>query len=443
MHSSARFSGPSSTRFHCSKWREAAKGFSIMKARSRILLSASAASLIFSSLAPAQAAPKTAVKAASKTQSKKAAAKKTKSAAISIAGVSVTGLAPNDAKRRISRELNDKLDTRIKLTDGNRALSRRRRDLGIRLDVDAMVKATQGGKKSAPLKFKADPRDLQLAFRNLSRRFNFAGRDARIVETGSGVRIVPDLPARKIDVTASAYKAAQLINKNPTVRVLELTSKTTPRKLQASTFKGINARIGSYTTSFNPSNVKRTLNMKIAIKAIDGTILKPNQVFSLNQTVGERTQKRGYRTSIVFQNGYKVPGIGAGVSQVTGTLFNAALLAGLPIPEVRFHSQPVAYLPIGRDATVAWNGFDMKFKNNTGAPIYIKYTIKGSSARAVLFGKRTPGQKVSLAVRKKQKGPRLISAQLYRTIRRNGKVVSKQLIRNHTYKWNVGAWEER
>lgn len=414
-----------------------------MKVRSRILLSAATiAPLLLTSLLSTQAAPKTAAKTAPKTQAKKSAAKPAKSPAVSIAGVSVKGLAPNDAKRRIARELKDKLDARIKLTDGQRAVYRKRSDLGIRLDVDAMVNATQGGKKSAPLKLKADPRDLQLAFRNLSKRFDSAGRDAKIVESGNGVKIVPDLPARKLDVVASAYKAAQQINKNAGVRVLELTSVTTPRKLKASAFKGINGRIGNFTTNFNAAKVKRTLNMKIAIKAIDGTILKPNEVFSLNKTVGERTQKRGYRTSIIFENGYKVPGIGAGVSQVTGTLFNAALLAGLPIEEVRFHSQPVAYIPIGRDATVAWGGFDMKFKNNTGTPIYIKYTVQGDSVRAVLFGKKTPGQKVSLTVHKKQKGPQLITAQLYRTIRRNGKVVSKQLIRNHIYKWKKGAWEE-
>jgi vancomycin resistance protein YoaR len=414
-----------------------------MKVRSRILLSAATiAPLLLSSLFPVQAAPKTAAKTAPKTQAKKSAAKPAKNPAVSIAGVSVKGLAPNDAKRRIARELKHKLDARIKLTDGQRAVYRKRSDLGIRLDVDAMVNATQGGKKSVPLKLKADPRDLQLALRNLSKRFDFAGRDAKIVESGNGVKIVPDLPARKLDVVASAYKAAQQINKNAGVRVIKLTSNVTPRPLSAARFKGINGRIGTYTTNFNAAKVKRTLNMKIAIKAIDGTLLKPNEVFSLNKTVGERTQKRGYRTSIIFENGYKVPGIGAGVSQVTGTLFNAALLAGLPIKEVRFHSQPVAYIPIGRDATVAWGGFDMKFKNNTGAPIYIKYTVQGDSVRAVLYGKKASGQKVSLTVHKKQKGPQLITAQLYRTIRRNGKVVSKQLIRNHIYKWKKGAWEE-
>lgn len=405
-----------------------------MKARSRILLCAAAS--FFLSPTILLAAPKSAPK--------KIAAKPNMPAKTSIvvAGVSVTGLAPEAAQRRLTRELKPKLDVRIKLSDGQRALYRKRRDLGIRLDIAAMLKAAQSGQKSVPLKLKVDPRDMQVAFRNLAKSFDFAGRDAKIVEVGNGVRIVADQPARRLDVVASAYKAAAQINKNAAVRVLDLHSKTTPRALTTAHFKGIDARIGSYETEFNPAKVKRTINVKLAARAIDGTLLKPNETFSLNQTVGERTQKRGYRTSIIFVNGYKVPGLGAGVSQVTGTLFNAALLAGLPIQEARFHSRPVAYIPIGRDATVAWGNFDMKFKNNTGAPIYIKYTTTGHSIRTALFGKRVKGQKVSLTVHKQQKGPRFITAQLYRTIRRNGEVVNKQLIRNHTYKWNKGAWEE-
>ena len=415
-----------------------------MKARSRILLlSTIAAPLLFSSLLRVQAAPKTSEKP--KPQAAKTQIKKTNGAkfgAINVAGVSIKGLNQEQARQRLTRELKPKLQTRLKLTDGKRALYQTRAQLGVSLDVDAMLRAAQMNHKIVSLKLKMQPINVQKALRKLSKRFDFAGRDAKIVETKSGVQIVRDQAARQLDVGRSTVQIVQAIHKNAAVRVLDLSSKTTPRKLTAARFKGIDARIGSFTTDYNAAKVKRTLNMKIAIKAIDGTILKPGEVFSLNKTVGERTQKRGYRTSIIFVNGYKVPGLGAGVSQVTGTLFNAALLAGLPIGEVRFHSRPVAYLPIGRDATVAWGNFDMKFKNNTGAPIYIKYTINGDSVRAVLFGKKTPGQKVSLTVRKQQKNARLITAQLYRVIRRNGKVAAKQLIRNHTYKWNKGAWEE-
>ena len=81
--------------------------------------------------------------------------------------------------------------------------------------------------------------------------------------------------------------------------------------------------------------------MKIAMKAINGTIVPPKGVFSLNRTVGERTQARGYRTAPVIVDGKKVPGIGGGVSQITGTLFNAALLGGMKIVEYRTHAKPI------------------------------------------------------------------------------------------------------
>ena len=372
----------------------------------------------------------------------KTAVKKVAKPKSNIAGVDVAGLNATEKTRRIARVLKPKLKARIKLTDGKKSFSRTHEQLGISLDVASMVKQSQSGKAFVPLKLKAEPLRMQIVLRRLAPRFKFSGRDARLVEVGSNVRIVKDQPSRELNVGASAARASQAVNKNSGLRVLELVSKTTPRKITSARFKGIDARIGTYTTSFNASNVKRTQNMRIAIKAIDGTFVQPGKVFSLNDTVGERTQKRGYRTSIIFLNGYKVPGIGAGVSQVTGTLFNAALLAGLPIQEVRFHSQPVAYLPIGRDATVAWGGFDMKFKNNTKTPLYITYKVRGDSVRATIFGKRVKGRKVSVTVRKQNKGPREIHSQTYRVIRQGGKVASKQLVRKHVYKWNKGKWED-
>jgi vancomycin resistance protein YoaR len=174
--------------------------------------------------------------------------------------------------------------------------------------------------------------------------------------------------------------------------------------------------------------------MRLATRRIDGTVLSPNEVFSLNKVVGERTQARGYRTATIFAGGKKEPGIGGGVSQVTGTLFNAALVAGLPIVSYRVHSRPVAYLPIGRDATVVYGGFDMKFKNDTSAPIFIDYKLQGNTLRARLYGKRT-GRKVRLSVSSKRQGEREMSAKLYRVIRQGNKVVKKELVGDSKYSW--------
>jgi vancomycin resistance protein YoaR len=233
----------------------------------------------------------------------------------------------------------------------------------------------------------------------------------------------------------------QQVESNASARLLKVAANQRAPRLTRARLKGVNAVIGTMTTRFNPGNVKRTNNMRIAIAAIDGTLLSPGETFSLNGTVGDRTQAKGYRTTTIFKSGYKVSGIGGGVSQVTGTLFNAALLANLPIVTYRTHSRPVAYIPIARDATVSYGDFDMKFKNDKPAPIFIQYRLRGNRATATLFGPRST-QKVSLRAVSKRIGPREIKAQLYRTVRQNGKVVKKEKVGDSHYKWNQADWEE-
>ncbi len=362
--------------------------------------------------------------------------------AINVAGVSIAKLDSAAAKRRLTRELKGKLAVPIVVSNGRRRVTRKRSDLGARLDLGWMLARAATGQKSVPLHLSVDQNALRRALDNLAPRFETAPRSAGVVESRGRIKIVRETPASRVDVGASVKALAPKWEQNAALRELRLKTIEKTPTLTAARLKGITGRIGTFTTEYNAAKVKRSLNMKLAIREVNNTLLSPGEVFSLNGVVGERTQARGYRTSIVFQNGYKVPGVGAGVSQVTGTLFNAALVAGLPIVTYKTHSRPVAYLPIGRDATVSWGDFDMKFKNNTNAPILIKYGITGSTTTATLYGRKTPGQAVSLRVLKQQKGPRLITAQLYRTIRRKGRVVSKQKIGTSIYKWNVGKWEE-
>jgi vancomycin resistance protein YoaR len=365
-----------------------------------------------------------------------------KLAKTNVAGVDITGLDNTARDRRLRRELGKRLDTKVLLTDGKRSVWRRRRDIGAEVDLGWIQGQLKAGQRYVPLRLRVDTSTLQRALRRLENEFHASPQNARIGLAGGRMRIVTEQVGKSLNIGASVPRVKQQIERGAADKTLRLTSRTSAPRVTRRDFKGITGMLGTFTTRFNPGNVKRTTNMRVAIKSIDGTLVAPGKTFSLNQTVGERTQARGYRTSIIFLNGYKVPGIGAGVSQVTGTLFNAALLAGLPIVEYRTHSRPVTYISLGRDATVAWGSFDNKWKNNTSAPIYINYQIKGSRATATLFGRRVPGQKVSLRVASKTLGERRIAAQLYRTIRRNGKVAKKEKVGTSNYKWNVGEWEE-
>ncbi len=201
-------------------------------------------------------------------------------------------------------------------------------------------------------------------------------------------------------------------------------------------------KIATFSTYLNPASVKRTNNIKIAMKAISGKIVPPKGVFSLNRTVGERTQARGYRTAPVIENGKKVPGIGGGVSQVTGTLFNAVLLANMKIVEYRTHAKPPQYLPVGRDATVAWGRFDMKWKNPSKTPVRIEYKLHGNKLSAILWGRKTPGMKVNIKVNVLEKSENHIKAELYRSVRVKGKLVAKEKIGTSNYNWKTVESED-
>jgi vancomycin resistance protein YoaR len=124
----------------------------------------------------------------------------------------------------------------------------------------------------------------------------------------------------------------------------------------------------------------RIANLRLALSRINGTILMPNETLSFNKIVKLRTEANGYQTAKVISNGEFVDGIGGGVCQASTLTYNGALMAGLDIVQVRNHTLPVHYVEPAFDAMVNETGSDLKFRNNTTGPIFIKtYNVDESS----------------------------------------------------------------
>lgn len=147
--------------------------------------------------------------------------------------------------------------------------------------------------------------------------------------------------------------------------------------------------ISEYTTTFDQNLIERSLNIKIAAKAIDGKVLKLGEVFSFNNTVGPRTEEAGYQTAMIIEGNTFVPGLGGGVCQVSSTLYNAVRLAApsLSVVERSPHSLPVKYVPLGQDATVAYPNLDFKFKNSSDGYLLIRSIVNGNTLTFRIYGK--------------------------------------------------------
>lgn len=130
---------------------------------------------------------------------------------------------------------------------------------------------------------------------------------------------------------------------------------------------------------------ERTKNVELAIGAINGAVLSPNEIFSFNETVGDRTEEKGYQKAVGFdENGEKQPTVGGGVCQVSSTLYMAALNGDFEIVERHSHSHEVPYADADHDATVSYGGYDFKFQNNRDKPIKISAETDGKSVTVTI-----------------------------------------------------------
>jgi vancomycin resistance protein YoaR len=147
----------------------------------------------------------------------------------------------------------------------------------------------------------------------------------------------------------------------------------------------VKERVSSFTTYY-PYAEYRNVNIGRAAELVDGTLLKPGETFSLNDTVGERTRENGFTEGYVISDGILVSDLGGGVSQMATTTFNAMFFAGLEDVEHKPHSFYIDRYPIGREATVAWGAVDLRFRNNTpyGVLVSAKVTPATPSTSGVV-----------------------------------------------------------
>jgi vancomycin resistance protein YoaR len=145
---------------------------------------------------------------------------------------------------------------------------------------------------------------------------------------------------------------------------------------------GIKQVTGQFTTSF-PYLPYRNINIGRAAALINGTVLKPGEIFSLNQIVGERTKANGFTEGFIIKDGRFRKELGGGVSQSATTTFNAMFFAGLKDIEHKPHGLFIDRYPAGREATVAWPSLDLKFQNDTKYGVLVQaYIVKGTPSRS-------------------------------------------------------------
>jgi vancomycin resistance protein YoaR len=149
---------------------------------------------------------------------------------------------------------------------------------------------------------------------------------------------------------------------------------------------GVTQRMSTFTQHF-PYAAYRVQNIGQAARSINGTLLLPGAVFSLNKTLGERTTANGYTKGFVIgPGGVFKEDLGGGVSTSATATWTAAFYAGLERVHTQAHSIWISRYRAGLEATVAWGSFDMSFKNDTPHGVYMTTRMTNTSITVSIWG---------------------------------------------------------
>ena len=140
----------------------------------------------------------------------------------------------------------------------------------------------------------------------------------------------------------------------------------------------VESELYTFSTPIKTSDDNRLTNIKITCSRINNTTVKANEEFSFCDVVGKPTSKDGYKPADAFGKDNKIiKAIGGGNCQVSTTVYNAALgVKGLKITERHEHDRDVDYIKDGKDATIAYDYLDLKFKNTNNFDIKLYSYVK-------------------------------------------------------------------
>lgn len=397
---------------------------------------------------------------------------------ICINGIDVGGMSKEEAKGILNERFSKKISNgKISLRYRDKIYDIRYLDIGLHYNIEAAVnEAFDYGKCgniinktismwklrdnscNINLNLVYDKEILKGLIKSTALKINKQPVDAKIFFDGGRFSVKEDKYGEKVNEDKLIEIVSSRLESPFEGSEIEIPVERIDARITFGMLSKINTKISSFSTTFDPKDENRTGNLRIACKALNGTIVLSGEVFSMNKALGPIDESKGYKDAPIIVNNAVVPGLAGGICQVSSTAYNAALLSNLEIIERRPHGTLVSYVNPGRDAAIYGNTIDLKFRNTNAIPIYIEAIVEESELKINFYGAdEHPGQWVEIATEIYEKIPskieyindpmlekgkritevksiRGLKSKTYKSVYLNGKLVSKKLLSSDFYK---------
>lgn len=197
------------------------------------------------------------------------------------------------------------------------------------------------------------------------------------------IKFVNGRPGVTVDVAKTRAAVAAVIQSRwdgkPATSTQLVAAEVAPKiRTEDTNDLGIKELLGTGYSNFSGSPKNRILNIRNAVtNKLYGTLVKPDEEFSLVKNLKPFTIEAGYLPELVIKGDRITPEVAGGLCQVGTTMFRTSMNSGMPITARTNHGLVVSYYndPAngnpGTDATIYDGWPDFRFKNDTGHHILI------------------------------------------------------------------------
>ena len=254
----------------------------------------------------------------------------------------------------------------------------------------AEVRVEEGEDGDAPV-LSLDGETLTDSLSENSEAFESTNQDAAIELTGSAgsgsPEIIPGSSGRGVDGEQVVDEILTDLDGEQTrsisVELHEVEPEVTTEEAEA---WDVNHVVAEYATPYPASDGPRTANLEIGAQRVNGTVVMPGDEFNLNALLAPITSANGYVSSGVVESGVTTDALGGGLSQIATMSYNAGFLGGMEIVEHKPHSRWFDRYPQGRESTY-WEGqINVRWANDTDAPVIVEMWLDGSQVHTRLWG---------------------------------------------------------
>lgn len=366
-----------------------------------------------------------------------------------VLSTDVSGLTKDELHSALETMIGEIGNTKIKINIGDKTFETSYQDINVTIPYDDFEKQIldygkdqkffdklnlikEPVKKDYAFKFVYNEEIFNEFLATIANEVNFDPVNSTINVSGGSISVTDSMNGAKLnseELLANLKLAMEDITPKDEL-VFDSALLPVEEAISSDALQTVDNKISTFSTSYpaGPSGH----NLEIAAGNIDNILLMPGDSFSCEEAIGPTIAETGFVPANTYVNGKVVKNYGGGVCQVSSTLYNTILRAGIIPSERQNHMMPVSYVPMGLDSTLADGVIDLRFTNNFDYPIVIN-SYAGNGNLTIEFWSNVSALN-GLTYEAKSYPINSLSATAYLyAYDANGNLVSEQFLDTSTY----------